>query len=136
MMKSIQAKWLLALIVLVGLGAGAYVMQKQHRENQQEESPVSSVTSRPSKNNALSLTEAQMLIQKVNGEWPSDNQKILSQSGNKTVVGGGVGAQGYDKITYTVEGQQVHIHEEFGTLDGGKYSVLDYMPAKDYTVDR
>ncbi|WEV54402.1 hypothetical protein OZX65_06640 [Leuconostocaceae bacterium ESL0723] len=84
----------------------------------------------------ISLDEAQQLIQKVGGEWPSDHQKIISQSGNTTVIGGGVGAKGYDKITFTVSGNQVAIHEEFGTLYGGSYQVLSNMPAKDYTTSR
>lgn len=135
-MKKIYVRWVLALVIVVGIGTAAVLVQQQDGGSRQEKQGTTTVKSSQSKSNVLTLSEAESLIEKVGGEWPSDSQKILSQSADTTLVGGGAGAKGYDKITYRIDGQQVHIHEEFGTLDGGKYSVLGYMPAKDYTVER
>ncbi|CAH1855859.1 hypothetical protein [Convivina praedatoris] len=108
----------------------------------QSSSAMSSQTANP-----ISLPEAQQLAAKVGAEWPSDNQKILSQNGNKTVIGGGIGAKGYDVITYEVDDNQVKIHEVFGTMDSAGVGTIlgaedtgahpiDYMQPKDYTVQR
>lgn len=85
----------------------------------------------------VTLEEGLNLIQEAGGEVPSSDAKIISSTDNSITIGGGVGAKGYDKITLTPDTDgNVKIHEEFGTLDGGSYSVLDYMPAKDFTVSR
>lgn len=85
----------------------------------------------------ITLDEGLALIQKAGGEVPSDSTEIISSNGAAITIGGGAGAKGYDKITLTPDADgNVAIHEEFGTLDGGSYSVLDYMPAEDYTTTR
>ena len=85
----------------------------------------------------ITLDEGLALIQKAGGEVPSDSTEIISSNGVAITIGGGAGAKGYDKITLTPDADgNVAIHEEFGTLDGGSYSVLDYMPAEDYTTTR
>lgn len=85
----------------------------------------------------ITLDEGIALIQKVDGEVPSDSIEIISSNGSAITIGGGIGAKGYDKITLKPDADgNVSIHEEFGTLDGGSYSVLDYMPAEDYTTTR
>lgn len=122
--------------------------------SQASQSSAASQTSQKQDSNSataqpISLDEAQSLLAKVGGEYPSDSQKIISQSGNKTVVGGGIGAKGYDVITFIVDGSQVKIHEVFGTLDNaahddqeipddggmGAHASLD-MPAKDFVTQR
>ena len=85
----------------------------------------------------ITLEEGLNLIKKAGGEVPSSDVKIISSEGKSITIGGGAGAKGYDKITLTPDGNgNVAIHEEFGTLSGGSYSVIDYMPAKDFTILR
>ncbi|CAK8054534.1 hypothetical protein [Eupransor demetentiae] len=102
--------------------------------------------------NPINLDEAQVLLAQVllaqaNGEWPSDNVKILSQTANKTTIGGGIGAKGYDVITFVNEGNQVKIHEVFGTMgpagqgeipgaEGTGAHPMDGVLPKDYTIQR
>ncbi|CAH1856984.1 hypothetical protein [Convivina intestini] len=165
---------LLVLVVVVGgfwlVGNNESHKTKEDNSSQQSTAKVSSSTSSSAKQastpassssemkqsssatssqtaNPVSLSEAQQLALKAGAEWPSDGQKVLSQNGNKTVIGGGIGAKGYDVITFEVDGNQVKIHEVFGTMDSAGVGTIpgaeatgahpvDYMQPKDYTVQR
>lgn len=168
-----RKKWILIiLLVLVVVMGGFWLVgnneshkTKGDNSNQQLTAKVSSTTSSSAQQdssssmqqgssvmssqtvNPISLSEAQQLAAKVGAEWPGDNQKILSQNGNKTVIGGGIGAKGYDVITYEIDGNQVKIHEVFGTMDSAGVGTIpgaestgahpiDSMQPKDYTVQR
>ena len=73
----------------------------------------------------------------MGGKVPSDSTEIISSDGAAITIGSGSGAKEYDKITLTPDTDgNVAIHEEFGTLDGGSYIVLGYMPVEDYTTTR
>lgn len=96
----------------------------------------SSDSSTKDTNNApITLSEAEQLVNKVDGEWPQD-AKVTSNNGNTTTVSGYAGAKGEDHLTFTTDGNNVKIHEEFGTLDGGSYKPLDDMPPRNYSTTR
>ncbi|SCC02964.1 hypothetical protein [Weissella bombi] len=86
----------------------------------------------------ITFEEGMGLIDKVGGEIIGEDAKVIASDGPSITIGGGVGAKGYDKITFTPdEAGNVTIHYEFGTLEGGSYSsIASYMPEKDYVTTR
>lgn len=85
----------------------------------------------------ISLEEGVALIKKAGAEDAGSHAEIISSNDRSITIGSGVGAKGYDKTTLTPHDDgTVHIYQEYGTLEGGTYSILDYMPAKEFIVVR
>ncbi|MBZ5949828.1 hypothetical protein [Leuconostoc gasicomitatum] len=97
----------------------------------------SSISSQQTDVDTISLEEGIALIKKAGSEAASNDSEIISSTDHSITIGSEVGAKGYDKTTLTPNNDgTVHIYQEYGTLDGGTYSILDYMPAKEFNVPR
>ena len=92
-------------------------------------------TSQQTDVDTISLGEGIALIDKAGAEAARNGVEIISSNDHSITIGSEVGAKGYDKTTLTPNNDgTVHIYQEYGTLDGGTYSILDYRPAKEFNV--
>lgn len=109
---------------------------KQNNDNSTSSSTDTDKKESDSEVEPLTLEEGLSLIKKAGGEVPSQDSKIISSNGSTIVIGGYIGAKGYDKITVKPNANgEVSIHEEKGTLESGSYEAFDGAD-EDYTTTR
>lgn len=80
----------------------------------------------------------QILQQSVYKDYINDSPQLVNNDNHKLVISAYAGAKGINYFTLTPSGSnQVKIHAEFGTLDGGKFTNLHDVDAPEYqTVTR
>lgn len=102
--------------------------------SEEESSQDQSTTTSP-----LTFDEGmQILQQSVYKDYINDSPQLVSNDSHKLVISAYAGAKGINYFTLTLFGSnQVKIHAEFGTLDGGKFTNLHDVDAPEYqTVTR
>lgn len=115
----------------------AYYAPYKESEQKANAAFSSSISTQQNDVDTISLEEGIALIKKAGAESANNDAEIISSDGNSITIGSEVGAKGYDKTTLTPNNDgTVHIYQEYGTLDGGTYTILDYMPAKEFNVPR
>lgn len=125
------------VISAIGLLAGVSGGDWHSNPSKHIDSMRSSSSQKQTNDDAISLEEGVALIKKAGAEEALNGAEIISSNNHTITIGSEVGAKGYDKTTLTPNDDgTVHIHQEYGTLDGGTYSILDYMPAKEFNVTR
>ncbi|KAF0506490.1 hypothetical protein JMK98_05245 [Pediococcus pentosaceus] len=102
--------------------------------SEEESSQDQSTTTNP-----LTFDEGmQILQQSVYKDYINDSPQLVNNDNHKLVISAYAGAKGINYFTLTPSGSnQVKIHAEFGTLDGGKFTNLHDVDAPEYqTVTR